>query len=186
MNVLWKPIDGYEGLYEVSNKGNIRSMERMVVDKNGSTKPVHAKMLTWHKSKQTLRHPVAHYHVELWKDGKRKAVRVHRLVAQAFIPNPDGKPQVNHIDGNPGNNAVANLEWATNSENMRHAYANELTKPRGGKPIKGTNKITGKVVEFDNAGAAAKHFGVTPGAIRSALKGYGRSVGACGFKWEYQ
>lgn len=51
MNVLWKSIDGYEGLYEVSNKGNIRSMERMVVDKNGSTKPVHAKMLTWHKSK---------------------------------------------------------------------------------------------------------------------------------------
>jgi hypothetical protein len=60
--------------------------------------------------------------VELWRDGEGRKYLVHRLVAQAFIPNPDGKPQVNHIDGDKQNNALTNLEWATQSENQLHAY----------------------------------------------------------------
>jgi hypothetical protein len=183
---VWKPVVGYEGLYEVSNYGNVRSLERTVVDKNGAIRPVHSKLLTWHKSKITKRHPIARYHVELWKDNKRKAVKVHRLVAQAFIPNSDGKPQINHKDGDPSNNAVTNLEWVTSSENNKHAHQNKLIIPVGLKAIKGINNITGEVVLFDSAGEAARYFNVTPGAIRSALKGYGRSKGACGYKWEYQ
>ena len=183
---IFKPVVGYEGLYEVSNCGNVRSLERMVIAKNGATKPVHSKLLTWHKSKTTERHPLVRYHVELWKDNKRKALRVHILVAQAFIPNPEGRPQVNHKDGDPSNNAVTNLEWATSSENNKHAYKNKLTTPAQQKAIKGINNITGEVVLFASSGEAARYFNVTPGAIRSALKGYGRSKGACGFRWEYQ
>ena len=186
MKELWKAIPGYEGLYEVSNKGRVKSVKRLVKDKNGTVKPVHEKELTWHKSKVTARHPVQRYHVELWKDNKRKAVRVHRLVAQAFIPNPEGKPQINHKDGNPANNLVTNLEWATSSENNKHAYDNKLTRAANGKAIKGTNLITGQIIEFNNAGEAARYFNVTSANIRAAIKGYGRSKGACGYKWEYQ
>ena len=68
------------------------------------------------------------YHVELWKDNKRVVRMIHRLVAETFIPNPDGKPQVNHKDGNRMNNSVENLEWATCAENSEHAYRTGLAK----------------------------------------------------------
>jgi hypothetical protein len=186
MKELWKAIPGYEWRYEVSNKGRVRSVERLVKDKNGVIKPVHAKELTLHKNKVTVRHPSTRYHVELWRDNKRKAVSVHRLVALTFIPNPEGKPQVNHKDGNTTNNVVANLEWATSSENNKHARVNKLIRAAGGKPVRGTNILTGEVIEFDNAGEAARYFNVTPTAIRASVKGYGRAKNACGFKWEYQ
>lgn len=70
--------------------------------------------------------------VDLYKNGKRKTVRVHRLVAEAFIPNNDNKPEVNHIDGNKHNNNVDNLEWVTKKENCRHAWNNNLIKPSYG------------------------------------------------------
>jgi hypothetical protein len=183
---IWKSIQDYEDMYEVSSKGRAKSLERISVDKNGVSKPKHEKILTLHRDKITERHPNPHYHIELWKDNKRSVISIHRLVAITFIPNPEGKPQVNHIDGNPANNSVENLEWVTGGENMKHAYRNNLTKPRNSKAVKGINIITGKVIKFDSCCEAARYFNVTQSAIRSALKGYGRSVSACGYKWEYQ
>lgn len=183
---IWKPIKGYENHYSVSNKGRVKSIARTFIGKNGVEKPVHEKILALSPSKSTKRHPIQRYSVELWKDNKRKRVFIHRLVAEAFIPNPEGKPQVNHIDGDPSNNNVENLEWVTNSENVKHAYDNGLIKSGNEKPIRGINNITGKVLLFDSVAEASRFFDVTPGAIRSALKGYGRSKGSCGYKWEYQ
>lgn len=182
---IWKPIQGYEGQYEVSNCGRVKSLERWSTDKNGAKRPVHEKTLTLHKSKVTTRHPRARYHVELWRCNRRRVPSIHRLVAMYFIPNPEGKPQVNHIDGDPSNNNVANLEWVTSSENNKHAYANNLTTPPCRKPIRGINNITGKIVEFASSGEASRYFNVTAANIRAALKGYGRSKGACGYRWEY-
>ena len=182
----WVAIQGYEGMYEVSNTGFARSLERVSIDKNGVKKIKHGKMLTLHKDKITKRHPNTHYHIELWKENKRSVITIHRLVAITFIPNPQGKPQVNHIDGKPSNNNVENLEWCTCSENNIHAYKNNLKTPTGRKAITGVNFITGEILNFDSCCEASRYFNVTQGAIRSALKGYGRSVGACGYKWTYQ
>lgn len=109
MQEVWKNIKGYEGLYQISNLGRIKSLPR-----NG-TKPIET-------IKKTTVDKYGYLRVSLSNKNKRKKVLVHRLVAQAFISNPQNKPQVNHIDGNKKNNVLENLEWCTNSENMKHAY----------------------------------------------------------------
>lgn len=112
MNEIWKDVKGYEGLYKVSNTGKVFSC----------------------KSKQTLTQALTgttfntrpgYYRVMLYKGSSRKNVAVHRLVAETFIPNPENKPQVNHIDHNTHNNNVNNLEWVTQAENIQAMYAHK-------------------------------------------------------------
>lgn len=187
MKEIWKDIKDYEGLYQVSNLGRVKSIERQVErNRNGKVfyLSVPEKILKENYTKTTERHPMKRATVELWKENKRKRYFIHRLVAEAFIENPLNKPQVNHIDGNPLNNKISNLEWTTNKENTQHAYDNGLMKPKGTKPIKAIKDD--EILLFDSCGEAARYFNVSSGAIRAALKGYGRSKGACGYKWFYQ
>jgi hypothetical protein len=109
---IWKDVKGYNGLYKVSNKGNVISY---VKNKNGKLlKP------------EIIR---SYYSVALSKNKTMKKHRIHRLVAHAFIDNQFNKPQVNHKNGNKLDNNVDNLEWCTNSENAIHAFKNGLRKP---------------------------------------------------------
>lgn len=119
---LYRPIKGYEGLYEVSNHGNVRSLSRMTKGRWGSMKTSPGRQLKLNK------HQLGYLRVDLSKDGKSKHNLAHRLVAEAFIPNPDNKKAVNHIDGDKENNRVENLEWCTYKENTQHALANGLLK----------------------------------------------------------
>ena len=118
---IWKPVKNYEGYYEVSNLGNVRSVDRVIYD-NNSLRVFKGKLLkpSLHNGKQP------YYYVSLCKGSHNKKVLVHRLVAETFIPNPLNKPQVNHIDGNVHNNIVTNLEFVTNAENTQHAYDTKL------------------------------------------------------------
>ena len=118
---VWKDIEGYEGLYQVSNFGNIKSLARIVHSEKRSDYKIKEKVL---KQSDTT---TGYKKVELHKDNeKRKSFKVHRLVAQAFIPNPENKREVNHIDGNKHNNNANNLEWVTSSENKLHAFEMHL------------------------------------------------------------
>ena len=103
INETWKPVDGYEGIYEVSDQGRIRNSKR------------DGRIMT--QSKVTHGYRAVH----LSKDGKTRSILVHRLVAKAFIPNPSDKAQVNHKYGIKSNNRVLNLEWSTPRENLEHA-----------------------------------------------------------------
>lgn len=117
MKEIWKDIEGYEGLYKISNYGRVKSIPR-----NG----------TQVKTEKILKRIITdcNYVVAvLSKENKIKRILVHRLVAKAFIPNPENKPCINHKDGNKHNNCVDNLEWCTYSENLKHAFANNLRKP---------------------------------------------------------
>lgn len=118
MQEIWKPIEGYEGLYEVSSLGRIKSLYKY-----------------HHRYENILKNKITkdgYYETTLVKNGKPKFIRTHRLVASAFIDNPLNKSEVNHKDGNKLNNSVDNLEWVTSSENQKHAYRTGLQKVSGG------------------------------------------------------
>lgn len=115
---IWKDIQDYEGRYQVSNLGRVKSIERLdSIGRHVSEKILKPTLEEW-----------GYYCVILYKESKKRYYQIHRLVAQAFIPNHQNKPQVNHIDGNKINNHVENLEWVTGSENVQHAYNNNLHK----------------------------------------------------------
>lgn len=118
---IWKDVVGYEGLYQVSNFGNVRSVDR--------TYKHYKKGNTFLKGKnKSQSNSLGYLIVGLSKNGKPKNIKVHRLVALSFIENPESKPFVNHIDGVKTNNHVSNLEWATASENSSHAFSIGLHK----------------------------------------------------------
>lgn len=121
---VWKDIKGYEGIYQISNLGRVKSLERTVESGN--------KM---RNLKETIRTPVKHklgyMGLNLSKDSKIKGHLIHRLVAMHFVPNPNRSPEVNHIDGVKTNNVHTNLEWCTRKENINHAIDNALTRQNG-------------------------------------------------------
>lgn len=119
----WKPVKGYEGLYEVSSLGSIRSVDRYIDTdiRNVKRRLQKGKILKPNtKNKGYLT-------VDLCKDGKVKTTLVHRIVADAFLPEEEGKKTINHIDGDKTNNEVCNLERASQSENIKHAFQTGLS-----------------------------------------------------------
>ena len=119
---IWKDIADYEGLYQVSNRGRVKSLPR-----NGTSKS--EKLLNLHKDSK------GSYNVSLSKNGKRKIAYVHRLVAEAFLPNPYNLPQVWHIDGNSENNEVDNLIWCTQEFIMNQLRLTLKSKPNNNKKL---------------------------------------------------
>ena len=124
---IWKDIKGYEGKYQISSYGRVKSLKR----KTRTNYPVPERFL----NTTTRLTKDGYCRVTLIGEhgrGDAHDYRVHRLVAQAFIPNPENKATVNHIDGDKTNNHVENLEWNTREENMQHAYKHHLKKPMQG------------------------------------------------------
>lgn len=117
----WKDIKGYEDIYAVSNYGRVKRKEAIVIYSNGLKSKHKERILKFDKSKQNKR---GNYYlrVTLSKNNKQKRMQVHQLVAKHFIYNKENKKCINHIDGNPENNNVSNLEWCTYSENEIHSY----------------------------------------------------------------
>lgn len=121
----WRPIAGFEGRYEISSFGRVKSLSRTIytVWKNGEEGAYfqEGRILSLKECTRNSRGYQTYKQVCLSDNGKHKYRLVHRVVAEAFIPNPEYKPQINHIDGNPSNNNVENLEWCTAKENQWHS-----------------------------------------------------------------
>lgn len=120
---IWKDIEGFENRYEISSFGNVRNKKTSKVLKHSNNYHGYPFVLLRKKG-----------------DDKVKNLKIHRLVAEAFIPNPDNLPQVNHKDGNKLNNSVDNLEWCTCQYNIQHSFANGLQTPNG-EALKGYDYV---------------------------------------------
>lgn len=121
MKEIWKPIKGYEGIYEISNFGKVKSIRYF--------NHVNNKIYSREKILKLSLNEKGYFRVGLYKSGKEIKFKVHRLVAENFIPNPNKYNEVNHIDGNKQNNCVDNLEWCTHSHNIKEAVKLGLIVP---------------------------------------------------------
>lgn len=122
MKEIWKDVSGYEGIYQISNFGNIKRLSYSIIRSNGNKQSWKEKILNPTKDAS------GYYGIRSCTKttGKSETLRIHRLVAEAFIPNPNNLPCVNHKDGNKLNNKVDNLEYCTYSHNIKHAFNNGL------------------------------------------------------------
>lgn len=160
----WKEVKGYEGRYIVSNYGEIISLPRYKNNHN-QLQYVEPKDMIPHVNNKN-----GYVYVMLYKDTEEKNIRLHRIVAEAFIPNPNNLPQVNHIDGNKQNNRVDNLEWCTGSKNIKHAYKTGLRKPRTKKIIQ-YDKNGKTIKEFESLTQASKETGISMAELSNCING---------------
>lgn len=161
----WKDVKGYEGLYQVSDQGRIKSLDRIVSNHQGSGI----------RKGKTMSFTICkgYYRVIFTREARHLHRFVQRVVAEAFIPNPENKKEVNHKNGIKTDNRVENLEWCTPSENVKHAYKSGLKKALKGadnyRSRKVVDTVSGKI--FDTATDAAKAFGIRQQTLSRQLRG---------------
>ena len=182
----WRDIKGYEGLYQVSNMGNVRSVAHSTVYRDGRVGRYEGKMLVPHDGSNGYKS------VNLSKNGVTYLANIHRLVAETFLRKDDERNVVNHKDGNKHNNTVGNLEWVTYSENSKHAARTGLLNMEPFVVAGSTARkkkiaqidASGKTIKvFDSAAEAARQLGLSKGNISSCANGARKTSG--GYRWQF-
>jgi len=173
----WKPIEGYEGLYEVSNLGRVRSRDRIVVRRtDGRSTLVPGRIMK-------VNHAGYYPTVGLNKGYRQKTHLVHRLVATAFLERRENETYINHLDNNPGNNRADNLEWCTQSHNIQYAYDNGRKEGPHMRDVDQLSMDGTYIKTWHGVHAAGRDLGIHGENISKVCKGERSHTG--GFKWRY-
>ena len=177
---IWKDIPTYEGIYQASNLGKIKSLERIAIKKYRGNRVVKERIMLGTINED------GYLKVHFKNNNRNNSYFIHRLIAQTFIDNPYNKEQINHKDGNKLNNKVDNLEWVTNLENQQHAWRNRLKYYKGQNDIKVLqfNMDNKFIKEYKSITDAHKQCGISLGNICNCCKGKRSSAG--GYKWRYK
>ncbi|MBR3164001.1 HNH endonuclease [Candidatus Saccharibacteria bacterium] len=178
MSEIWKAVPGYEGKYEVSDQGRVRSLPHIV-----TMKKINAKSYPYYFKGKILK-PYVGKGGYLYVSLVIKREYVHRLVAMAFIPNPDNLPQVNHKDENKQNNIVSNLEWCTQKYNLKYGTGQERRHKQLKVPVIATDK-DGSEYRFESITEAAGKTGAGSRHIAYCCRGVKRYRTAGGYRWRY-
>ena len=186
-NEIWKPIKWLLNYYEISNLGRLKALKRFYKNNKGTLVEIPERIIS-----QSLDNGYFRTEISIQELGKKTfKISVHRLVAEAFIPNPENKPHVNHKDGNRSNNLVSNLEWCTQKENVRHAmdvlgckFQNNLGKVgHNRRKIRQIDVTTNKTVKIWDSVLDAKRAIGIGSVIFKCLKGEQKH--SSGYKWKY-
>lgn len=182
MKEIWKPVVGYEGFYEVSSIGRVRSLARIVECNDGRKRKIKDRIL------KCSRNSGGYYGITLHKDGCTKSVNIHRIVAEAFVPNPLEKEEVNHKDENPSNNHASNLEWVTAKENNNYGTRKERARKAiveaQGRAVRQLSRDGELVAEYESLSEA---YGATGAFISNIVKcARGEYKTAGGYIWKYK
>ncbi len=187
MKEIWKDIKGYKGSYQISNLGRVKSLPRTILHKNGHKVPYCGTILTPAKS-------AGYWAVALTLHNKKKTHKVHRLLAEAFIPNPENKPTVNHKNGIKTDNNILNIEWATYSENNHHAYDNGLKHGAFNGVMGADHPLSMPVLQFTLDGTfiaeyagqteAMRCTGISQSKISTVCNNIRKTAG--GFIWKFK
>jgi hypothetical protein len=183
MEEIWKDIEGYEGLYQVSNLGRVRSVSRMI---QRDDKWI-GKVITFYHKGRILRQAKTvdgYSQINLWKEGGCHTHRVHRLVAKAFIPNPDNLETVNHKDENILNNRADNLEYLSVADNIRYGTGIARRRLSKRKPVEQLTKDGKHIAYYDGIIDAS----IATGAPRELIGKvcHGRKKTAGGYRWKFK
>ena len=179
MKEIWKPIKDYEGLYEISNFGNVKILARNYTRYNYLTKRYNIIKVKEKITQGTIN--VGYRRICLTKNKVEKNKHIHKLVAEAFIPNPNNYSYVNHIDGNKQNNYIDNLEWCTLYQNNTHAYKTGLRKSTDITPILQYDLEGNFIREYKSINEASKETNLDIRHISRNINGIGKQIG--GYKF---
>lgn len=179
MKEIWKPIKDYEGLYEISNFGNVKILARNYTRYNYLTKRYNIIKVKEKITQGTING--GYRRICLTKNKVEKNKHIHKLVAEAFIPNPNNYSYVNHIDGNKQNNYIDNLEWCTLYQNNTHAYKTGLRKSTDITPILQYDLEGNFIREYKSINEASKEANLDIRHISRNINGIGKQIG--GYKF---
>lgn len=179
MKEIWKPIKDYEGLYEISNFGNVKILARNYTRYNYLTKRYNIIKVKEKITQGTING--GYRRICLTKNKVEKNKHIHKLVAEAFIPNPNNYSYVNHIDGNKQNNYIDNLEWCTLYQNNTHAYKTGLRKSTDITPILQYDLEGNFIREYKSINEASKETNLDIRHISRNINGIGKQIG--GYKF---